>query len=145
MTRPSCTSGSSSWPSRRIGRPPASTRSTDGCRRPTPDAMAPCTRSPRSESHDTRATYPAGPIGRKGCRPGPICLSSAVMKADLQSKRISPDDAAALVKSGDWVEYGGGVGQPDLFDQALARRKHELRGVKIRAVITMSPRAVLEA
>ena len=66
------------------------------------------------------------------------------MKADLQSKRISADDAAALVKSGDWVEYGGAVGQPDLFDQALARRKDQLRGVKIRAVVTMSPRAVLE-
>ena len=67
------------------------------------------------------------------------------MKADLRAKLISADGAAALVKSGDWVEYGGAVGQPDLFDAALARRKGELRDVKIRALATMSRRAVLEA
>ena len=43
------------------------------------------------------------------------------------------------------VDYGGAIGQPDLFDQALARRKAELRNVKIRAVATFAPRAVLEA
>jgi acyl-CoA hydrolase len=67
------------------------------------------------------------------------------MQAALRSKLISADDAAALVKSGDWIDYYGGVGQPDLFDQALARRKVELRDVKIRACVTFSPRAVLEA
>src|SRR5262245_13739639 len=61
------------------------------------------------------------------------------------ARPISPDDAAALVKSGDWVDYGVGIGQPDLFDQALARRKKELRGVRIRACLTLTPRAVLEA
>jgi acyl-CoA hydrolase len=44
--------------------------------------------------------------------------------------------AAALVKSGDWVDYGFGMGQPDLFDRALAARKAELRGVKIRVCLT---------
>jgi acyl-CoA hydrolase len=67
------------------------------------------------------------------------------MRSALAAKRISADDAAALVKSGDWIDYGGAVGQPDLFDQALARRTHELSDVKIRAVATMSRRAVLEA
>ncbi len=58
---------------------------------------------------------------------------------------ISPEGAAALVKSGDWVDYGFGMGQPDRFDRALAARAAELRDVKIRAALTMRPRAVLDA
>src|SRR5437867_708814 len=61
------------------------------------------------------------------------------METELRRKQITPDDAAALVKSGVWV------GQPDLFDQALARRKDELRGVRIRGCASFSPRAILEA
>ncbi|MGZ6645311.1 MAG: acetyl-CoA hydrolase/transferase family protein [Solirubrobacteraceae bacterium] len=61
------------------------------------------------------------------------------------AKSISAADAAALVHSGDWVEYGTGIGQPDLFDTALAARVEELEGVKIRACLTVRPRAVLEA
>ena len=67
------------------------------------------------------------------------------MSKDLRAKLISADEAAALVKSGDWVEYGGALGQPDLFDRALAARKDALRGVKIRALVSMTPRAVLDA
>jgi acyl-CoA hydrolase len=63
----------------------------------------------------------------------------------VDPKRISPEAAAALVKSGDWVDYGFGMGQPNRFDRALAARKDELRGVKIRSCLTMQPRAVLEA
>ena len=66
------------------------------------------------------------------------------MTNDLRTKLISADDAAALVKSGDWVEYGGAVSQPDLFDRALAARKDALRDVRIRALVSMAPRAVLE-
>jgi acyl-CoA hydrolase len=66
------------------------------------------------------------------------------MHAELAAKRLSADDAAALVRSGDWIDYGAGLGQPDLFDQALARRKDELHGVRIRACLSMAPRAVLE-
>ncbi|HXC52527.1 MAG TPA: acetyl-CoA hydrolase/transferase C-terminal domain-containing protein [Candidatus Limnocylindrales bacterium] len=67
------------------------------------------------------------------------------MNADLRAKTISADEAAELVKSGDWVDFGAGLSQPDLFDEALARRKDALRGVRIRACVTMSPRAVLES
>jgi butyryl-CoA:acetate CoA-transferase len=67
------------------------------------------------------------------------------LAAELQRKTISAAAAAALVRSGDWVDYGFGVGQPDLFDQALAARAGELRGVKIRATLTLKPRAVLDA
>src|SRR5262245_51119415 len=66
------------------------------------------------------------------------------MHADARAKGISADDAAALVRSGDWVDYGLGVGQPDLFDRALAHRKDELRDVRIRSCVSMVPRAVLE-
>jgi acyl-CoA hydrolase len=63
----------------------------------------------------------------------------------IGAKRISAAAAAALVRSGDWVDYGFGMGQPDVFDRALAARVGELRGVRIRACLTMRPRAVLEA
>jgi acyl-CoA hydrolase len=59
--------------------------------------------------------------------------------------RIFAEDAAALVRSGDWVDYGVTLGQPDLFDRALAARRDELRGVRIRGNFTMRPRAVIEA
>ncbi len=58
--------------------------------------------------------------------------------------RITPEEAAALVKSGDWVDYGFGMGQPDAFDRALAERRGELVDVKIRAAFSLRPRAVLE-
>jgi acyl-CoA hydrolase len=63
----------------------------------------------------------------------------------MRAQRISAVDAAALVRSGDWVEYGAGLGQPDVFDSALAERVDELADVKIRACLTIRPRAVLEA
>jgi acyl-CoA hydrolase len=62
-----------------------------------------------------------------------------------RAQRISAADAAALVRSGDWIEYGAGMGQPDVFDRALAERVAELEDVKIRACLTLRPRAVLEA
>jgi Acetyl-CoA hydrolase/transferase N-terminal domain len=66
------------------------------------------------------------------------------MTRRTQAPRISAVDAAALVRSGDWVEYGGGIGQPDVFDAALAERVDEIEDVKIRASLTVRPRAVLE-
>ncbi len=60
-------------------------------------------------------------------------------------KVISASDAAKLVKSGDWIDYGTTLVQPDLFDTALAARKEELQQVKFRSCIAMRPRAVLEA
>ncbi len=60
------------------------------------------------------------------------------------ARRITAAEAAGLVKSGDWVEYGAVLAQPDVFDRALAARKAELRDVKIRSCISARPRAVLE-
>jgi acyl-CoA hydrolase len=61
------------------------------------------------------------------------------------ARQISAEDAAGLVTSGMWLDYGTGLSQPDVFDQALAARKAVLRNVKIRSCLSMRPRAVLEA
>lgn len=60
-------------------------------------------------------------------------------------RTVTADEAARLVKSGDWLDYASTLVQPDLFDGALAARRSELRNVKIRSCITMRPRAVLDA
>ncbi len=64
---------------------------------------------------------------------------------DKRARHISAVEAAGLVKSGDWVDYGITVCQPDVFDKALAARKSELTNVKFRSCLSMKPRAVLEA
>ncbi|MGO9988739.1 MAG: acetyl-CoA hydrolase/transferase family protein [Steroidobacteraceae bacterium] len=69
----------------------------------------------------------------------------AVLTDNKQPRYISAAEAAGLVRSGDWLDYGGCVCQPDVFDQALADRKTELRDVKIRSCYSLRPRAVLEA
>ena len=57
---------------------------------------------------------------------------------------ISPEEAASLVKSDMWLDYGASLCQPDVFDKALAERKDELENVKIRSCLSMRPRAVIE-
>ncbi len=61
------------------------------------------------------------------------------------ARRISADDAAALVRSGAWVDYGAVLAQPDTFDSALAQRVSELHNVSIRGCLSLRPRAVVEA
>src|ERR1035441_9025790 len=48
------------------------------------------------------------------------------------------------VRSGMWLDYGAGLGQPDVFDKALAARGESLENVKIRSCLSMRPRAVAE-
>jgi acyl-CoA hydrolase len=67
------------------------------------------------------------------------------MGKEKSAQRIRADEAAELVHSGMWVDYGFGMGQPDVFDTALAARSSRLRDVMIRACLTVRPRAVLEA
>ena len=64
---------------------------------------------------------------------------------DKRAQPVSADEAALIVKSGDWVDYGVTHCQPDVFDKALAARKSELKDVKFRSCISLRPRAVLEA
>jgi acyl-CoA hydrolase len=62
----------------------------------------------------------------------------------MPAETISPEEAASLVKSGMWLDYCAILGEPDVFDKALAARKNELENVKIRSCLSMRPRAVIE-
>ena len=62
-----------------------------------------------------------------------------------QPKLVTAEAAAALVRPGDWVDYGGNISQPDLFDRALAARAGELRDVKVRSCLTLRPHALVAA
>lgn len=53
--------------------------------------------------------------------------------AEYKSKLVSADEAVKVVKSGDWIDYGDFVASSIECDQALAKRKDELKAVKIRA------------
>ena len=61
------------------------------------------------------------------------------------ARAVSAEEAASLVRSGMWLDYGAGLCQPDVFDRALAARIGELTNVKIRHCLTLRPRAVFEA
>lgn len=61
-----------------------------------------------------------------------------------QQKLRAPDEAVRCIKDGDWVDYTGVMGFPELLDGALARRKDELRDVKIRGNLIFGPIQVAE-
>jgi acyl-CoA hydrolase len=69
----------------------------------------------------------------------------AGFQSELARKTISPAQAAALVKSNEWIDYGFGLGQNDLFDRALGERIAELEGIKVRGCLSLRPRAVVQA
>ena len=46
-------------------------------------------------------------------------------------KKMTAAQAAALVKSGDWVDYGWAVNTPVEVDGEIAKRMPELAGVKL--------------
>ncbi|MCC8126736.1 MAG: butyryl-CoA:acetate CoA-transferase [Clostridiales bacterium] len=52
-------------------------------------------------------------------------------------KLVSADAAAAVVKSGDWVDYGWATGTPVAVDAAIAKRMPELTDVNFRGGILM--------
>jgi acyl-CoA hydrolase len=60
------------------------------------------------------------------------------------ARTITPQQAAALVRSGMWLDYSVANCQPDVFDHALAARRDELTDVKIRNCLSMKPRAIVE-
>lgn len=55
--------------------------------------------------------------------------------SEYNKKLVSAEEAAKVVKSGDWVEYGGVICCANEFDEALSKRKDELLDVKIRTAI----------
>lgn len=63
---------------------------------------------------------------------------------EYQNKLRTPEEAVKVIKSGDWVDYTTVVGFPILLDAALAKRKDELRDVKIRGNLLFGPLATVE-
>lgn len=61
-----------------------------------------------------------------------------------REKLCSADEAVKLVKSGDWVDYGSNNSMPFSLDEALAKRRDELKRVKVRGNLTASPIQVIE-
>ncbi len=55
-------------------------------------------------------------------------------KEEYKRKLVSAEQAVAVVKSGDWVDYGHFSCAPTYLDPILATRANELSDVKIRAV-----------
>lgn len=61
------------------------------------------------------------------------------------AKRITAETAASLVQSGMWLDYGAVLGQPDVFDAALAKRLGQVTNLRVRSCLSTRARAVLEA
>lgn len=64
--------------------------------------------------------------------------------SEYKTKLRTPDEAAALVKSGDWVDYASNIGFPVSLDAALARRRDELKQVKVRGNLLPGPIQIAE-
>jgi len=63
---------------------------------------------------------------------------------EYKSKLRTPEEAVKVVKSGDWVDYVIALGFPVLLDGALAKRKNELKDVKVRSHIVQQPIQIAE-
>ncbi len=63
---------------------------------------------------------------------------------EYEKKLISGENAASLVKSGDWVDYGFCAGHSFAVDRALANRAAELRDVKVRGGVTLRMPAIFQ-
>ena len=64
--------------------------------------------------------------------------------AEYRRKLCTAEEAAKLVKSGDWVDYGTGNSFPQTVDTALAARRDELQHVKVRGNLVRGPIQVCE-
>lgn len=63
----------------------------------------------------------------------PVDKGSLSVNDEYRRKLVTADEAAALVKSGMWIDYGAICGFPSLIDERLAARCADLEDVKIRA------------
>ena len=59
-------------------------------------------------------------------------------------KLVTAEQAASVIKSGDWVDYTSNNGFPQSLDAALSRRRDELLHVKVRGNLLPGPIAVAE-
>jgi acyl-CoA hydrolase/enoyl-CoA hydratase/carnithine racemase len=64
--------------------------------------------------------------------------------AGAPARTITSEQAAGLVTSGMWLDYGVALCQPNKFDEALAARADRPSDVKIRTCLTMTPRATID-
>jgi acyl-CoA hydrolase len=58
-------------------------------------------------------------------------------KEAYQEKLISAEEAAGLVKSGMWIDYGSILSFPSLIDEDLAKRAVDLENVKVRSCLSL--------
>ncbi len=65
-------------------------------------------------------------------------------RTEYQRKLITADAAAAMVKSGDWVDYGWAVNTTVAVDAALAKRLPQLEDVNFRGGILMWVPAIFQ-
>ena len=65
-------------------------------------------------------------------------------ESEYKRKLCTPDEAARVVKSGDWLDISMGCAFPSLMDAAIAKRKEELYGVKIRGYLIQQPIQMVE-
>lgn len=59
--------------------------------------------------------------------------------SEYRAKLTTSEEAVKVVKSGDWIDYGCNQGFPVLLDEALSKRKDELRDVNIRGLLLDRP------
>lgn len=66
------------------------------------------------------------------------------IQEEYRKKLVSAEDAVKIVKDGDWVDYSQTCSFPEALDAALAKRKGELKDVKVRNAISMKPIQIVE-
>jgi acyl-CoA hydrolase len=66
------------------------------------------------------------------------------LQALLKEKSNTADAVAGWVSSGDKIDYGMSIQQPDVFDAALAAQKDRLSDVTIRGTLSTRARQVIE-
>ncbi|MFA6411070.1 MAG: acetyl-CoA hydrolase/transferase C-terminal domain-containing protein [Syntrophales bacterium] len=65
------------------------------------------------------------------------------MSDNYGKKRATPEQVAALVRDGMWIDYGA-IQSPRAFDRALAERLDELKDIKVRCIGHLNPPLVME-
>ncbi len=64
---------------------------------------------------------------------------------EYRNKLISAEEAAGLVKSGMWIDYGSILSFPSLVDAKLAKRARELENVRVRSCLSLRDPEILKA
>ncbi|MDD5168775.1 MAG: acetyl-CoA hydrolase/transferase C-terminal domain-containing protein [Syntrophales bacterium] len=64
---------------------------------------------------------------------------------EYRSKCVTAEKAVQVIKSGDWVDFNSFNGTVRCLDRALAKRKDELKDIKIWTCVTSYKSAVMEA